>query len=206
MKKRLFFTFLTVSLLCSCAGPVPKEAATPTPAEETVTPTPEPTQNPAFAWLGDPDEIAEHVTVEGFYHRPVEELPQELRDSLTLEGDVETEQGYSFHLRTYTAPGLELVTTEAPPEVLDEYLEGILAGWQESGESWEDYAGWLHCPTPEAFQEEIEGEKGREWLYSATFRDDSYETPFGLKVGLTVEEAEELGYQIGRASCRERVS
>ena len=188
--------------LCACAAPTPERTPAPTPEaetaalpEQTPSPTPEPTQDP-YGWLADPAEIETRVTVEGFYHRPFEELSQELRDTLTWEGTAESEQGYSFRLRTYTAPGLEIVTTEAPPEVLDRYREETLDSWRESGESWEDWGGWTHCPSPEAFEAEVEGEKGREWLYSATFRDESYATAQGLKVGLTVREAQALGYPL----------
>lgn len=200
--KRLRPVLLSLCLLCSCAAPAWEP--TPTPAAEITatpeptpepTPTPESTENP-YAWLRDPAEIVEHVTIEGFYHRPFEELSQELRDSLTLEGETRSEQGYSFLLRTYTAPGIEIVTTEAPSEVLDEYLESTLSNWRESGENWEDYGKWTGCSSPEAFEEEVQGEKGREWLYSVTVSDGSYETKYGLKVGLTVEESEELGYPL----------
>lgn len=69
----------------------------------------------------DPDAVEDHITIEGFYHRPLEELPQELRDSLTWDG--------SGKLRSQ-----------------------------------------------EDFRAEIEGKKGREWLYSVTITDDSYAT------------------------------
>lgn len=34
----------------------------------------------------DPDAVEDHITIEGFCHRPLEERPQELRDSLTWDG------------------------------------------------------------------------------------------------------------------------
>lgn len=187
--KRISCLVLALCLLAGCGAPEPEPTPAPeaTPASEPV-PMPEATQDPAFAWLGDPNAIEEHVTIEGFYHRPFEELPQELRDSLTWDGEVKTEQGYSFWLRTYTAPGIEIVTTEAPPESLDEYLETMLENWEEIKED--------RWSTQEDLKAEVEGEKGREWLYSVTVTDDSYATPYGLKVGLTEAEAIALGYPL----------
>lgn len=153
-------------------------------------PTPESTEDP-FAWTRDYNGENDHATIEGLYHRPFEELPQELRASLTQVGEERSEQGYSFLLRTYTAPGIEIVTTEAPSQVLDGYLETLLENWEENKESWKD-----EWPTQEDLKAEIEGEKGREWLYSATVTDESYETLYGLRVGLTVEEGVALGYPL----------
>lgn len=122
--------------------------------------------------------------VEELYHRPFEELPRELRDSLKWDGKIETIEGYSFHLRTYTAPGITVVTTEAPEEVLESFLELQLSQPQNEREVRGD----------DAVRAEIEGEKGREWVYAFTLEDDRYATELGLKVGSTLEEAEALGY------------
>lgn len=122
-------------------------------------------------------------TVAEFSHRPFEELPQDLRDSLTWDGKTETIQGYNFLLRTYTAPGVTVVTTQAPDEVLDQWLELQLSLPQEE-----------RTGTDEEVRAEIEGEKGREWLHSVTLTDDRYATVPGLRVGDTVERARELGY------------
>lgn len=124
-------------------------------------------------------------SAKGFYHRPFEALPQALRDSLTWDGQVETMEGYSFRLRTYTGPGITVVTTEAPEDALRAWVDGQLALPVEEREG-------------KAFDAELEAEfereKGREWLYSVTFTDDRYSTDLGLTVGDTVTEAERKGY------------
>lgn len=127
------------------------------------------------------------ATVEGFYHRPFEELPQELRDSLEWDGQIRTEPGYRFRLRRYTGPNIIVTTTEATDEALRDWLDWQL-GLPEDDEAREG--------TEEELRAEYEREKGREWLYSITITDDSYTTLLGLKVGNTVEEAESLGYPL----------
>lgn len=124
-------------------------------------------------------------TVAEFSHRPFEELPQALRDSLTWDGRIETVEGYSFLLRTYTAPGITVVTTQAPDEVLADWLELQLSLPEEDREV---------KGSDEEIRREIEGERGREWLHSVTLTDDRYATVPGLRVGDTVERARALGY------------
>lgn len=124
-------------------------------------------------------------TVEGFYHRPFDELPQALRDTLVWDGEVEAPQGYAFRLRRYVGPNIVITTTEVEDEVLRAFLESQSLLPEEErecdpGDVWEEY----------------EREKDREWLYSVTITDDSYATLLGLKVGDTVAEAEALGYHI----------
>lgn len=126
-------------------------------------------------------------TVSELSHRPFEELPQELQDSLTWDGKTETVEGYSFLLRTYTAPGITVVTTQAPNEVLDDWLELQLSLPQEGREI---------QGTDEEVRGEIEGERGREWLHSVTLTDGRYATVPGLRVGDTVERARTLGYPL----------
>lgn len=46
------------------------------------------------------------------------------------------------------------------------------------------------------YEESIEGEEGREWVISATIRDDRYATLNGLTVGMTRAQAEALGYTL----------
>lgn len=125
------------------------------------------------------------ASVTGFYHRPFAELPQALRDSLTWDGKVETMEGYHFRLRTYTGPGITVVTTEAPEDVLRDWIDLQLTWPVEQREE---------QATDEELEAEFQREKGREWLYSVTFTDDSYATDLGLRVGDTVEEAAEKGY------------
>lgn len=179
--KALVTLFLTLLFLSACG---PKEAAvtpTPTPtATPTQTPTPTPTPNTY-------EQERQMGMVEELYHRPFEELPQDLRDSLEWDGEERTEEGYNFLLRTYTAPGITVVTTQAPEEVLENWLECQLSLPQEEREIQGD---------DDTVRAEIEGEKGREWLYSFTLEDDRYATVLGLKVGSTMEEASVLGYQL----------
>lgn len=126
-------------------------------------------------------------TVVGFYHRPFEELPQDLRDSLEWDGRIQTEQGIRFRLRSYTGSNIVITTTEATDEALQDWLD-----WQLSlPEGDEGRMG-----STEELRAEYECEKGREWLYSVTITDDRYATLLGLRVGNTVEEAEALGYPL----------
>lgn len=125
------------------------------------------------------------ASVTGFYHRPFDELPQELRDGLKWDGKVETTDGYNFRLRSYTSPGITVVTTEAPEDILRNWidLQLTLPVEQREGQA-----------TDEELEAEFQREKGREWLYSVTLTDGRYSTGLGLTVGDTVAEAEEKGY------------
>lgn len=179
------FPMQEVTLVPTPAPTPSAEEDAPTPSIE-VTPTPTPTETPV-----DYDEIRQKegmaATVEGFYHRPFEELSPELRNSLEWDGQVRTKPGYRFRLRCYTGPNIVITTTEATDEALRDWLD-----WQLSlPEGDEAREG-----TEEELQAEYELEKGREWLYSVTITDDSYTTLLGLKVGNTVEEAEVLGYPL----------
>lgn len=126
------------------------------------------------------------ATVDGISHMPLDELPQEVLDSLTLvsEGDFDgfypAEWGYR---RTYTAPGLEIITT-APSAAYLDYLEEVSKGNRAL------------FPTEEEFWAYIEGEEGREWLTGVTITDDKFATLDGLRVGVTCEQAEALGYSL----------
>lgn len=174
---------LPITTAISSPMPTPSAGNT-TPAK--VTPTPTPVETPI-----DYNEIRQKEsiegTVEGFYHRPYEELPQELRDSLEWDGQVRTQQGYRFRLRRYTGPNIVVTTTEATDEALRDWLDWQL-GLPADDEAREG--------SEEELRTEYEREKGREWLYSVTITDDSYTTLLGLKVGNTVDEAESLGYPL----------
>ncbi len=131
------------------------------------------------------EEMGRLAAVEGFYHRPFEELPRELRDRLTFVREEPNAYGFSNILREYTAPGITVTTSQATEEALQRWLDiqlSIPAGH-------EDRAG-----TDEELYAEFEREKGREWLYSVDITDDSYATDLGLRVGTTVAQAEALGY------------
>lgn len=189
MKKRISLALLVLSLLCGCTAPA--EAPTPTPAAE-VTPTPEPTENPAFAWLGDQEQERHYATLDGLSHMPLDQLPQEALDSLEMleergfNGNYPDEWGCERH---YAGPGLELTTT-APSAT---YMENLRKWFEESGE----YSNLAEsCTTPEEFAAYTDGEEGREWITWAMVTDDRFATLEGLKVGMTVAEAEELGYPL----------
>lgn len=192
MKKRNLPALLALCLLAGCTAPAAEETPTPTPtAEATPTrspaPTPEPTADP-FAWthLADPRVEDDRAAVDGLGHVPLDSLPQEVLDSLELveEGPWEDMYGDEWCVRrVYTAPGLELTTT-APTAA---YLEYKVEKDKDNRDLY---------PTEEDFWADIEGEEGREWIQMALITDDSYETRYGLKVGLTVEEAKALGYPL----------
>lgn len=182
--KGILFATIFLLLLTGCeerqvpvppAPTPPTQAATPTPTEAVVN----------YDELYQKEGVV--ATVEGFYHRPFEELPQELRDSLTWDGEVRTLEGYGFRhrLRHYIGPNIVVVTTEATEDALQDWLDWQLSVPVEERET---------PVTDEELRAEYELEKGREWLYSVTITDDSYATLLGLKVGNTVEEAEALGY------------
>ncbi len=189
---KIFSFLLTILflLLPGCDSQEPTVEPAPSPSlEVTATPTPEPSPS---VEPPDYDEIYRQegitATVEGFYHRPFEELPEELRSSLVWDGEVRTIEGLNTGLlRDYTAPGIVVTTTEAPEEALREWFDFQLS-LPEDDESREG--------TDEELLAEYQLELGREWLYSVTVTDDSYATLLGLKVGNTVEEAEALGYPL----------
>lgn len=186
--------FVMALLLLFLTGCDPKEAdlePTPSPAQTTTeTPTPTPEPSPTEDAVDYDEKFRQEgitATVEGFYHRPFEELPEELRNSLVWDGEVRTVEGYHFRLRDYTAPGIVVTTTEAPEETLQEWFDFQLS-LPEDDQSREG--------TDEELLAEYQLELGREWLYSVTITDDSYATLLGLKVGNTIEEAEALGYPL----------
>lgn len=156
---------------------------TPTPTPE---PTPPPTPIPTEP-ITDPEQTM--ALVEGFYHRPFEELPQDLRDSLEWDGKRQPHEVYRCYLRTYVGPNIVIVTTEATEEMLRDWLDEQLS-MPEGDER--------RIGTDEEIRAEYEQERGREWLYSVTITGDSYATLLGLKVGDTLEEAAALGYDLSK--------
>lgn len=166
---------------------VPPVQITPTPASPTQTASTSVPTEPPVDYDEERQKDGAMATVEGFYHRPFEELSQELRDSLEWDGQVRTEPGYNFRLRRYTGPNIVITTTEATDEALRNWLD-----WQLSLPA-DDEA---REGTDEELRAEYEREKGREWLYSVSITDGNYTTIPGLKVGNTVEEAEALGYPL----------
>lgn len=124
------------------------------------------------------------ATIDGISHMPLDELPQEVLDSLTLVSETDLSGMYQADwgwLRVYTAPGLKIRTT-APSAA---YLE-----WREEV----DKNNRELFPTEADFYAYIEGEEGREWLTGVTITDDKFATLDGLRVGMTCEQAKELGY------------
>lgn len=141
-----------------------------------------------FAWthVGNPWVEDDRAVVDGLGHIPLDTLPQETLDSLELQEKTGFDGFYPDEWgcrRTYTAPGLEIVTT-APTAA---YLEYRAEMDKDNRELY---------PTEADFWADVEGEEGREWILRATITDDSYSTHYGLKVGLTVAEAEDLGYPV----------
>lgn len=180
---------LCLCLLPACAAPAPEATPTPAPAAEvTATPSPEPTATPEptpdpYAWLSDPDETDRYATLADFDHIPLDQLPQELRDSLELAEETDLEGMYTPEwgtYRIYTAPGLELCTVAPSAAYLAYRVETYL----------EEY------PDEAALQADMEGEEGREWLCNVTITGGDYATLTGLKVGMSVQEAEALGYPL----------
>lgn len=119
-------------------------------------------------------QLVRRASIDGLNHMPLEDLPQEVRSDLTLVSESEFSDIYDPEwgcIRTYTSSGLD-VTTTAPSAAYLEYL-------RECG-----------------YEESIEGEEDREWVISATIRDDRYATLNGLTVGMTRAQAEALGYTL----------
>ena len=192
--ERLLLVGLALCLLTGCgsdpeAGLAPAVEGTATPevtAVPTPAPTPEPTPGDPFAWVGDYEGEQRYSSLADFSHMPLDELPQEILDSLTLVEEKDLTGIYPAdwgYVRTYTAPGLELHTT-APSAVYLEYKAEV------------DKDNRDLYPTEEDFWAEVEGEEGREWLIWTIITDERYATQEGLHVGMTVEEAEVLGYPL----------
>ncbi|MDO4582419.1 MAG: M56 family metallopeptidase [Bacillota bacterium] len=139
------------------------------------------------------NERARLVTVDGISHMPLDELPREVLSSLTLasEGDFNGNYPSAWgYQRTYTASGLELITT-APSAA---YLDMLTEREKDNRELF---------PTEADFRAYIEGEEGREWIVRAIITDDKYATLAGLRVGMTVVEAEGLGYILSEGVNRQ---
>jgi len=105
------------------------------------------------------------LTIEGFeLGTPFEDLPQSFRSTLTKERTEDlTGEGAGVWI-TYTAPGIEVVTTQVAPD------------WELMSER--------------ARQEH----QGKEFLSVIRVTDSAYPTTAGLKVGDSVERCGELGY------------
>ena len=176
-------------ILCLLSG-LPSPAA-PVPEPPAVTADP-------YAWQRDYEQSQRYATLADFTHMPLDQLPQSLRDSLTLteegERDYYGENSRWGMWRTYTAPGL-VIHTSAPTAAYMEYLEGL---FRESGRVW--VGGETAYETEEQFLAGTQGEEGREWLLGVEITDPAYATLEGLRVGLTVEEAEALGYPLSQTS------
>jgi len=132
-----------------------------------------PTEEPS----SDYDKRIKCVTIEGFeLGTPFEDLPQSFRDTLTKEGAEDLTGEGTGIWTTYTAPGIEVVTTQINPD------------WEGLSES------------------EREKHEGKEFLASVRVTDSAYATQAGLKVGDSVERCSELGYdEMWVIDCHYRV-
>ena len=193
MKKSVPLALLALSLLCGCTAPAPAETPAPTPAAE-MPPSPEPTENPAFAWLGDQEQERHYSALDGLDHMPLDQLPQEVLDSLEMTEETIGFDGFYSDdwgfMRTYMGPGLEVHTT-APSAA---YIEHLRQSFAQSGEYY--FSQNDICTDAEDFEARIAGEADREWITWVMVTDDRFATLEGLKVGMTVTEAEGLGYPL----------
>lgn len=162
-----------------------------------VEPAPAETADP-YAWQQDYEASQRYATLADFCHQPLDELPRELLDSLKLvereERDYYGENSHWGVWSTYTAPGLT-IHTSAPTASYMEYLEGL---FRETGSVW--VGGEETYETEEGFLAGTRGEEGREWVLGVEITDPAYATLEGLRVGLTLEEAEALGYPLSQTA------
>lgn len=177
---------LLCALLALCLLSGPAAPSRPAPEEP-----PDP-----YAWQRDYEASQHYATLADLCHMPLDELPQDLQASLTLveegERDYYGEHSHWGVWRTYTAPGLT-IETSAPTRSYMGYLE---SRFRESGDLW--VGGEETYTTEEEFQAGTRGEEGREWILRVEIADPSYATLEGLHVGLTVEEAQALGYPLSQ--------
>ena len=149
-----------------------------------------------YGWMRDYEDSQYYSTLADFEHIPLDQLPQDLRDSLTLaeegERDYYGENSHWGYWRTYTAPGL-VIETSAPTAA---YLEELGKRFRESGSVW--VGGEETYETREQFLFGTQGEEDQEWIYRVEITRPDYATLEGLRVGLTVEEAEKLGYPLSQ--------
>ncbi len=165
-------------------------SSAPVETQPVSAPTPEPEQSEEPAGVDDHWEQVQLATMGELYHRPLDELPKELRDSLKLVKEEDMSGLYNADwgfYRTYEAPGLQIKTSAATAE----YLK-LREEWYE--ERYKDDRD--QYPTEEDFLADMEGEENREWILSVTVTQAGHTTENGLEVGMTVEEAQELGYTL----------
>lgn len=119
------------------------------------------------------EQVLRMATIDGLSHMPLEELPRDTLDALTLVSESDLSGVYNGEwgwIRAYTSPGLD-VTTTAPSAAYLQYR-------RDCGD------------------EVSAGEEGREWIIRATIRDGRYATQSGLTVGMTCAQARTLGYSL----------
>ncbi|HIR84098.1 MAG TPA: hypothetical protein IAA56_02040 [Candidatus Galloscillospira excrementavium] len=128
--------------------------------------------------------ILRHLDV---INTPLDELPREILDELVPTGEeehlLETEPGWvvPWVVKTYTAPHMVLQTVRLDH---DEHLEEMFAGMENGQESYD------------LVLEEAQAQGGvdREFIYSICLLDDTCALETGLRVGDSLERAEQLGY------------
>lgn len=131
-------------------------------------------------------EIAQRLATPEEFHfnkgMPFLDMNPELRSALTYVEVVidNTDLSPLRILRRYTAPGVEIITTQATDDALNNYLSRNRDNTE--------------LGTIEEIEAQVAAERGREWVYSVTYTVPGYSTMTGLQVGDTLERAEELGY------------
>ena len=148
----------------------------------------------SFAWTANYDQSHIYSALANFNHMPLDQLPQDLQASLVLTEETGFDGFYPTHWghwRTYAAPGLK-IHTSAPSKAYLDHLEEIYR------EGTAVYLGTELCESEAQLRAGIAGEENREWLTWVEITSPDYPTQKGLRVGMTVEEAGELGYPLSR--------
>lgn len=130
-----------------------------------VTPLSSPSVGDLSAAAASYEQMMNCLTIEGFdLGTPFEELPASFRSTLTKVGAEDLLEEGAGIWTTYTAPGIEIVTTQVNPD-------------------WELLEDW-----------ERDQVVGKEYLSIVRITDSAYATAAGLRVGDAVERCGELGY------------
>ena len=119
---------------------------------------------------------------------PLDELPRELLDALEPTGEEEHLLEESpwmppWLIRTYVTPHMVIQTNQLDYQMMEQLVEEGKAEDQA-----EFYEGYLKTGREE------NGGLDREFIYSIRLLDDTYPLETGLRVGDSLERAEQLGY------------